>query len=75
MDSNFQKLIVPLDLYTDEVFIDTLNKLEPVYNRKQGTTSRPFCLKVDLTQYFDSIKLQNKEPKNYRFEIKKPIRN
>lgn len=57
MDGNFQKLIVPLDLYTDEVFIDTLNKLEPVYNRIQGTTSRPFCLKVDLTQYFDSIKL------------------
>lgn len=56
MDSNFQKLIVPLDLYTDEVFID-INKLEPVYNRRQGTTSRPFCLKVDLTQYFDSIKL------------------
>jgi len=57
MDSNFQKLIVPLELYTDEVFIDTLNKLEPVYNRRQGTTSRQFCLKVDLTQYFDSIKV------------------
>ena len=50
MDSDFQKSIIPLDLYTDEVFTDILNKLEPVYNRRQGTTSRPFCLKLDLTQ-------------------------